>query len=120
MSSYFAGQMAGGFVTAVVLTALLWFAARRWPPSCGKAFYVTLVAFALGVMLRAIGNADDGPPDVLESVAHMVIPQAVLLIALLMLARHHHRKSLPYPELADPRVVLELNRSPTATLDRRG
>jgi hypothetical protein len=120
MSSYFAGQMAGGLIAAVALTVFLWFTSRGWPPSYGKAIYLNLVALAIGVMLRAIGNAEDGPPHVLESFAQLLIPQALVLVAFLMLARRHLVKSLPYPELADSQFILKLNTSshPTARLER--
>lgn len=100
MSSYFMGQMGSGLVTACMLTSFLWFAAWRWPPSYGKAMYVGIVAFALGVMLRAINAADDGPPQLLDSFAQLLIPQLIVLIPYVWLAWRHYRKNLPYPELA--------------------
>ena len=108
------------FIAAVALTAVLWFLARGWPPSYGKAIYVNLLAFALGVMLRAITNADDGPPHLLESFAQSLLPQLIVLVVFLLLARWHYRKALPYPELTDPRVLLKLNTPshPTAHLER--
>ena len=109
MSLYFAGQMAGGLIVAVVLTSLLWYGSPGWPPSYGKAFYVSLVALALGVMMRAIGNADEGPPHVLESFAQSLIPQGIVMIVFLIMARRHYVRNLPYPELADSQSILKLN-----------
>ena len=118
MSSYFAGQMGASFVAALALTALLWFSARRWEPSYGKALYVSLLALALGVMARAIFNAEDGPPHLLEAFAQSLAPQFVVLVVFLLLARWHHRANVPYPELNDPRVLTRLNTPshPTAHL----
>jgi len=106
---YLTSPMAAAFAAALVLTALLWFAARGWGPSYGKALYVNLMAFGLAVMARAIVEAKEGPPHLVESVTQSLAPQLVVLLVFLILARWHYRRSLPYPELNDPQVLLRLN-----------
>jgi hypothetical protein len=88
---------------------LLWFAARGWAPSYGKALYINLLAFGLAVMGRAIATAHDGPPHLYAAAAQSLVPHLVALLVFLLWAHWHTRRDLPYPQLTDPQVLLRLN-----------
>lgn len=82
--AFFAGAIVGTYI----VTAILWFAARNWPTTVGKAIFLNIVAMLIIVGWGSIGGADGGPPPVgTMFVIYGAAQIAVFLLDLLRVRR---------------------------------